>query len=121
VLAPQIIRITLGPKFDAAVIPFQLLQLCVPMAVLRNAIGMNWLLPMRLERAAGVLVMAGFGINTVLAAQLGRPAGAPGIAGAAVLSELVVLLGYAMTAWRASSSATTRTILLCARQQECCR
>jgi polysaccharide transporter, PST family len=119
--APDVIRIALGPKFGAATTPFRVLQLCVPLAVLRNAVGMNWLLPMRRERSVGLFVLAGLATNLLMAAALGHSDGATGIAWAAVLSELVVLLGCLWAAQRTFPPALARGVSLVANQQECCR
>ena len=111
-LAPIVVRLALGPQFNAAVLPYRVLQLWIPLAVLRNAIGMNWLLPSRLERATGMLVLGGLGVNALLAIWLGMMAGAEGIAWAAVISEALMLLGCVVLAWPARLSLG---------RQECCR
>jgi len=118
-LAPLLVRVALGRQFDGAVAPFGILQLCVPLIVLRQAIGMNWLLPMRLERAAGGFVLAGMAVNALLTAYLGRAGGAVGVAWAVLLAEIFMLLGSLWLIWRATPAAAHPVPL--AAQEECCQ
>jgi polysaccharide transporter, PST family len=120
-LAPRIVRVAFGPEFAASTTTFRILQIGVPLAALRSAIGMNWLLPMRLEKSVGLFVLGGLGANIALAVQLGRLAGPSGIAAAAVLSELLVLLGCLLLACRTLPRAVASSVPLAGGQMECWR
>lgn len=121
-VAPHVVSLALGPKFDEAVVPFRVLQFLVPLAVLRNTIGMNYLLPAGQERGAGLWIISGFGANVALALCLAGSAGAAGMAWIAFASESLVLAGYLISLFRAGNEISTSSFPLPTdgRHLECC-
>lgn len=121
-VAPEVVSLALGPKFAKAVVPFRVLQFLVPLAVVRNTIGMSYLLPAGQERSAGLWVISGFGANVLLALCLTSSAGAAGMAWIALGSESLVLAGYLISLVRAGNEVPNAgcSLNVGGRHLECC-
>lgn len=94
-LAPWLARKVLGAGFEAAVAPLRVLALLVPVVAVSNVLGLQWMVPLRKERAfTGVVAAAGL-LNVGLAPVLAMRWGAAGMAAAVLGVESMVSLGLA--------------------------
>jgi polysaccharide transporter, PST family len=113
VAAPLLVRILLGPGFEASIPALRIFALLPWLVGMGTALGMNWMLPLGLDRQFN-LIIAGAGIlNVVLATLL-----APGlqhmgmciaVAAAEGLSWLVVSPICGTGAWTRLSVAVRKT------------
>jgi PST family polysaccharide transporter len=99
--ADWIVRTVLGRGFEPAAGILRILALLVPLVAASNVLGIQWMVPLRMERAfISIIVCAGL-TNVVLALTLVRPWGAPGMAFSVLASELVVTTGsWSYLYWR---------------------
>lgn len=92
-LAPVLIRFVLGPGYDAAVPVLQVLALLLPVVAVGTVLGIQWALPLGLDRPFYHLVLAAGALNIVLAVLLAPRYGAVGMAVSVVLAQVLVSLG----------------------------
>jgi polysaccharide transporter, PST family len=89
-VAPQLVRIILGPNFGPAVPVLRVLSLLIPLVGVNYALGMQWMLPLGLDRAFNTItVLAGL-INISLATALATSYKDLGMAWAVVAAEVFV-------------------------------
>jgi polysaccharide transporter, PST family len=97
--APTVVHILLGAKFEPAIPLLRVLVLLIPLLALSNVLGIQWMVPLGLDRAFNTIIMiAGF-INLVLAITFTQQFGLMGMAWAVVLSETFVTLGMYAVLW----------------------
>jgi len=90
VLAPLLVRIILGPNFGPAVPVLRVLSLLIPFVGINYALGMQWMLPLRLDRVFNTIVLLGGLINISLAKALATSYKGVGMACAVVTAEVFV-------------------------------
>lgn len=100
-LAPLLVRTMLGEQFDPAVSVLRVLALLLPLVVLSNALGLNWMLPLRLEPLFNRIILGAGLLNLVLALVLATRYAHLGMAWAVVAAELFVTVSiYTVLHWR---------------------
>jgi PST family polysaccharide transporter len=92
-LAPLLIRVLLGPGYDAAITPLRILGLLAPLIALRNVLTIHWMLPLDLEKQLNTVVLAGGVLNIVLAILIAPRFGGVGMAWVVVATQAVVAFG----------------------------
>lgn len=97
VFAPVLVRAVLGSQYAGAVGTLRLLGLLVPLIGTSNVLGIQWMLPLRMDKAFNVLVCLGAVVNCGAAVWLAPRYGAPGMAVAVVGAETLVTVGMAVT------------------------
>ena len=65
--APLIVRILLGRGYEAAVLPLRILSLLVPSVALSNVLGMQWMLPLGMDKEFNRIIISAGVINVGLA------------------------------------------------------
>ncbi len=98
--APWLVRIFLGPGYEAAIPVMRILAVLPPTIALGTIFGIQWALPAGLERPFVLLVLAGGVLNIAMAVLLAPPFGAVGMA-VSVLSAEVVVAGGLLWLFRA--------------------
>lgn len=93
VAAPLLIRLLLGPGYEAAVPVLRVLALLAPIIALGTVLGIQWALPMGLDRPFYAFVVAAGIINVLLALVLAPRWGAVGMAVSVVVADSVVTGG----------------------------
>jgi len=91
--APLIVSLVLGPGYEPTVPALRLLALLVPLTAVSNVLGMQWMLPLGLERALNALVIGAGLLNILLGALLAPQFAHMGMATAVVVSEAAVTAG----------------------------
>lgn len=100
IAAPLIVNILLGAKFAAAVPLLRILVLLIPLIALSNVLGIQWMIPLGLDRAFNfIIISAGF-INLILAVILTQRFGSTGMAWVVVFSEAFVTVAIYFVLWR---------------------
>ena len=87
-LAPVLIRVAVGPGFEAAIPVLRLLSLILPLLAVTNALGMNLLLPLGKDRLFATIVIGAGILNIGLAIWWIPLYGQLGAAYAVVTSQL---------------------------------
>lgn len=100
-LAPLLVQVVLGKDFRAAVPVVQILALLLPLIALGNVFGIQWMLPLGLDRAFNTIIaLAGF-VNLGLAVLLAPRYGAIGMAWSVVSAETFVTASmYLLLRWQ---------------------
>jgi PST family polysaccharide transporter len=96
VWAPQLVRLFLGEGYEAAIPIVRALAMLPPIVAVSTVLGMQWALPVGLEKPYFRLVVTGALINVVLAVVLVPRLGGIGMAGALLMAELTVFFGLLM-------------------------
>lgn len=92
VLAPWIVRAFLGKGFEPAIAVLRVLALLQPVAALNSMLGIQWMLPLRMDRVFnGVAISAGL-LNVALAFVLSKFWAESGPAWAVLLAQSFALL-----------------------------
>ena len=91
--APILVRILLGSQFHESVLTIRILALLLPIIGASNMLGVQWMLPLRKDRAFNTMVVTSGVLNVCLAASLARRYAGNGMAVAVVCSELFVTAG----------------------------
>jgi polysaccharide transporter, PST family len=89
--AGTLVRVLLGPGYDAAVPVLRLLSVLPPLVAVNTVLSMYWALPFGHERSFLRTIIAAGATNLVLAAVLVPLLGASGMAIASITAEVVVL------------------------------
>ncbi|ADW20930.1 flippase [Thermus scotoductus] len=92
-LAPFLVRLFLGEGYDPAVLALRLLAFLVPLIALSNVLGIQWMLPLGLDRPFNAIIVGAGLFNLGLALLLAPRLFHVGMALAVVVSELFVTLG----------------------------
>jgi PST family polysaccharide transporter len=88
--APVLVRILLGPGFGPAVLVLRVLSLLMPLIALSVFMGMQWMLPLGLDRLFNTITIVAGIINLGLAVALAPVFAGVGMASAVVLAETFV-------------------------------
>jgi PST family polysaccharide transporter len=89
-LAPTVIRLALGPGYEGAVPVLRVLAAMVPLVAASNVLGIQWMLPLRMDRSFNRIVVTAGALNLVLAVTLASTHGAVGMAVAVLCAEAFV-------------------------------
>jgi len=98
-LAPWIVKLLLGPGYEAAVPVMRILALLLPMIALSNALGIQWMLALGLDRPFNAVILAAGLLNLGLALVLVPKLAYVGMAYAVVLVEVFVTGGMLLYLW----------------------
>jgi PST family polysaccharide transporter len=111
-LAPQLVPIVLGKGFEPAIPVVRILALLPPLIALSNVFGIQWMLPLGMDRAFNTIVVLAGLINLGLAVFLAPLSRERGMAWAVVCAETfvtaciyVVLRTRRLDPWRQSAKA----------------
>jgi PST family polysaccharide transporter len=97
VVAPRAVRILLGSDFHASVKPLRIMLGLVPLIAMSNVLGVQWMLPLGLERLLNRVILLAAALNVALALLLAPRYGATGMAEAVFASEAAVTIGLYVT------------------------
>ena len=89
-LSPVIVHIILGGHFGPSVPVLRVLALLVPLVAMGNVLGIQWMLPLGMDRAFNKIILAAGFINLVLALILAPAYTDMGMAWAVVIAETFV-------------------------------
>jgi PST family polysaccharide transporter len=93
VLAHPLVHVLLGAKFDPAVPVLRVLALLLPLIALSSVFGIQWMLPLGLDRPFNRIILTAGALNVALAVLLAPRFGEMGMAWAVVTSETFVTAG----------------------------
>ena len=88
--APLLVRVILGPGYEAAIPVLRILAILPPTIAVGTLLGIQWALPMGLERPFYLFVLAAGMLNIILAVFLVPRYGAMGMAISVMMAELFV-------------------------------
>ncbi|HET7274378.1 MAG TPA: oligosaccharide flippase family protein [Longimicrobiaceae bacterium] len=106
--APFLVDLLLGPGYESAVPVLRMLALLPPIIALGTVLGIQWALPLGLDRPFYVLVLSAGALNLLLAAVLAPEYGAFGMAVSVVLAEALVAFGLLRVTWSATGALWVR-------------
>ena len=92
VAAPLIVRIVLGPQFAPSEAVLRILVALLPVAALTLLLGVQWMVPLGLEKAFTKITVTTAVVNCLLAAILARRFGQLGVSWAVVSSEVIAVM-----------------------------
>ena len=90
VWAPLLVRVILGPGYEAAIPVLRILSILPPTVAVGTLLGIQWALPMGLERPFYLFVLSAGMLNLLLAVFLVPRYGAMGMAISVMMAELFV-------------------------------
>jgi PST family polysaccharide transporter len=96
VLAPWIVQVLLGPGYEPAVPVMRILVLLLPLIALSNALGIQWMLTLGLDRPFNIVILAAGLLNLALALVLVPRLAYIGMAYAVLLAEVFVTGGMVL-------------------------
>jgi polysaccharide transporter, PST family len=99
IAAPLLVRVLLGPGYEAAVPVLRALSVLPPIIAVGTVLGLQWALPTGLDRPYFRLVITGAVVNVALAILLVPRFGALGMAGAIITAECLVTGGLLVLVW----------------------
>jgi polysaccharide transporter, PST family len=91
--APVLVRLLLGPGFERSIPALRILALLPPMMSASNLLGIQWMLPLRMDREFNVIILLAGVLNVVLALILARRYGSIGMAISVACAETLVTAG----------------------------
>ncbi|MGI6285997.1 oligosaccharide flippase family protein [Neomoorella humiferrea] len=100
VTAPTIVKILLGPGFEGSIPVLRLLSLLIPLIALSNVLGIQWMVPLGLDRTFNIIIMTAGLINLALAFLFAPRFGPMGMGEAVVLSETFVTSSMFLVLWK---------------------
>lgn len=89
-LAPAIVRVILGHEYGPAVPVLRILALLPPLIAVSSVFGIQWMLPLGIDRAFNTIIVIAGVINMGLAVAFAPVLRAEGMAWAVVLAEIFV-------------------------------
>ena len=98
--APFIVHVFLGKGYEPAVMVLRVLALLHPVMGINNMLGIQWMLPLRLDRAFNQIVLTGGVLNVALAATLSRWLAQLGPAWAVLSAQTLVTICLVLTLYR---------------------
>lgn len=100
-LAPILVRVILGQGYDHAVPVLRILSLLPPLIALSNVYGVQWMLPLGMDRPFNTIILIAGLINVALAVALAPAYLAMGMAWSVVSAEVFVTASfYLLLRWR---------------------
>jgi PST family polysaccharide transporter len=97
VMAPWLVRLFLGKGYESATAVLRILALLHPIIAMNNMLGIQWMLPLRLDRAFNAITLCGGVLNVTLAAVLAHRLAQTGPAWAIVIAQTAVLIAIVAT------------------------
>ena len=91
--APLLVRVLLGEGYEPAVTVVRILAPLVPLIALSNVLGIQWMLPLGMDRPFNAIIVGAGFLNLALALFLAPRLQHVGMALAVVITELWVTLG----------------------------
>jgi len=99
--APALVGVLLGPLFEPAIPVLRILAWLLPLIAASNVLGIQWMLPLGLDRAFNRIIIAAGALNVGLACWLAPRFAERGMAWAVVVAEaFVTLTMYGYLRWR---------------------
>lgn len=95
VFAPLWVDLLLGQGYDGAVPVLRLIALLIPLVAMSNVMGIQWMLPLGMDRDFNAVILSAGIINLVLAVFLAPRFGPSGMAWAVVSAEFFVTFAMA--------------------------
>jgi PST family polysaccharide transporter len=92
-LAPVLVRLLLGAGYESVIPVLRVLAMLLPLIAVGTVLGVQWALPMGLDRPFYRIVVSAGILNVVLAIFLVPRYGALGMASSVVFTETFVVLG----------------------------
>jgi polysaccharide transporter, PST family len=90
IFSPYFINIILGSKFEAAIPLLRVLAFIIPFMILNYVLGIQWMIPLGLERQCNtIMIIAGL-VNLSLGLSLTHKFGTIGMAWSVVMSEMFI-------------------------------
>jgi PST family polysaccharide transporter len=99
--APLMVRLALGPAFEAAIPVLRVFSLWIPLTGLCTVITFQLILPGKLDNQFNFVNFTAALVNIFAAFLLAPRSGAVGIAWSAVIGQTYTLLAFAVVLWRA--------------------
>lgn len=90
--APQLVRLLLGQEYEASIAALRVLSLTLPLMALSGVIGLQWLVPLGLERWLNAITLSAGLTNILLAIVLIHRYGFIGMAYSVVIAETLVVV-----------------------------
>lgn len=90
ITAPLTVQILLGANFEPAVDVLRLLACLLPLVAMSNMLGLQWMLPLGLDKPFNRIILAAGALNLTLAACFAPLWAQMGMAAAVVLAEVFV-------------------------------
>lgn len=97
VFAPLLVDILLGPGYEAAVPILRMLALLLPTIALSNVFGIQWMIPLGMDRIFNRIIFSAGIINLILAVMFAPRFLSMGMAWAVIISEFYVTLTMFVT------------------------
>jgi PST family polysaccharide transporter len=94
------VRLLLGPNYTESVLVLQIMALQLPLTGASRILGLQWMMPLRMESILNVIVIAGGITNIALAFILAPVYGAVGMAIAFVTTEAMITIMMAVAIQR---------------------
>ena len=91
--APLLIRLILGSGYEPAVPILRILAALPILIALSNVLGIQWMLPLGLDRAFNFIIVAAGGVNLLLGLILAPRFAGLGMAASVVMAEVLVTVG----------------------------
>jgi PST family polysaccharide transporter len=91
-VAAPLIHVFLGHNFGDSIAVLRIMVLLLPIVGASNMLGLQWMLPLRMDRQFSTIIVCGGVLNILLASILARHLFARGMATSAVCAELTVTL-----------------------------
>lgn len=92
-LSPFLIKIMLGHEFQPASHTLKILSLLIPTIAINNVLGIQWMVPLKLDRYFNTIIILAGLLNIVLAIVLAPTYSYNGMAWAVVITEIFVTTG----------------------------
>lgn len=100
-LSPFLVKILLGHEFQPASHTLKILAMLIPMIAISNVLGIQWMIPLKLDRFFNTIIILAGSLNIVLAVILAPLYSYNGMAWAVVISEVFVTIGmYAVLVFK---------------------
>jgi PST family polysaccharide transporter len=100
IAAPLVISTLLGPDFGPSVNVLRILLLSFPAIGASTVLGIQWMVPLGMDRPFTVLVVVAGAVNIILAVALVPTFGISAMAWSVVIAETLVTVGMGVTLWR---------------------
>jgi polysaccharide transporter, PST family len=90
-LAPWLVHLLLGSGYEPAILVLRILAMLHPITAINNMLGIQWMVPLRLDRAFNTIVLGGGVLNVLLAVILALTLAQTGPAWASIVSQSLVM------------------------------
>jgi PST family polysaccharide transporter len=120
--APLEVRVLLGPEFSPAIPVLRVMGVLLPAVALNNVLGIQWMLPLRMDKECNIVLIGAAVLNVGLACLLAPRFNALGVAIAVVIAEcsITIVLYLFLSARKLNPLHMTDSHQSSARQAEQC-